>query len=183
MGLLIRFSRRPFQDAPRLAIKLINRNLRIGLDKTYSQVCNLNEWHKVNVTFFRACFSDKPHRRSNESEHTRTQTNCDCTHKVRFRRKYALFRALSHNGFCDAPFARHYCAYDGMDFHTSDNVYSCVILTRHYCIHNDMDFMSRNTRYNAGDFSVSLLHIWWHWFHGASCRVFWRAFWRLTYAL
>ena len=89
--LLIRFSRRPFHDVPLLAIKLISENLRILLDKTYPKVCNSNECHKVNVTFFRACFTDKPHRRSNESEHIRTETNCYCTRKVRFSRKYALF--------------------------------------------------------------------------------------------
>ena len=91
-----------------LAIKLISENLRILLDKTYPKVCNSNEWHKVKATFFRACFTDKPHRRSNESEHTRTETNCDCTRKVRFSRKYALFAHFPHNGFGDAPFARHY---------------------------------------------------------------------------
>ena len=86
-------------------------------------------------TFFRACFSDKPHRRSKEREQDRTETNTTCTRKVRFRLKCALFCALSHNGFGDAHFARNYCAY------------------------NDMDFMSRDTRYNVGDFGVSLLRI------------------------
>lgn len=82
-----------------LAIKLINRNLRIGLDKTYQQVCNRNEWRKVNVTFFRACLHDKSHRRSNEREQIRTETNTTCTRKVRFRLKYALFRAFTAYGF------------------------------------------------------------------------------------
>ena len=41
-----------------------------------------------------------------------------------------------HNGFGDALLARNYCAYKGMEF------------------------MARNTRYNAGDFGVSLLRIW-----------------------
>ena len=46
-----------------------------------------------------------------------------------------------------------------MDFRTSDNVYNGVILTRQYCAYNDMDFVSRNTRYDAGDFGVSLLRL------------------------
>ena len=92
---LIRFSRRPFQVAPLLAIKLISKNLRIRLDKTYPKVCNSNEWHKVKDTFFRAHLQDKSHRRSNESEHIRKETNCDCTRKVRFSWKYALFCAFT----------------------------------------------------------------------------------------
>ena len=47
-----------------------------------------------------------------------------------------------------------------MAFRTSDNVYNCVILTRHYCDYNGVAFVARNTRYNAGDFGVSLLRIW-----------------------
>ena len=46
-----------------------------------------------------------------------------------------------------------------MDFHSRDNTYNGVILTRQYCAYNDMAFVSRNTRYNAGDFGVSLLRI------------------------
>ena len=63
------------------------------------------------------------------------------------------FAHLPHNGFGDALFARNYCAYNGMAFRTSDNVYNCVILTRHYCACNGMAFVSRNTRYDAGDFA------------------------------
>ena len=46
------------------------------------------------------------------------------------------FAHFTHNGFDDALLARRYCAYNGMEF------------------------MARNTRYNAGDFGVSLLRIW-----------------------
>ena len=60
----------------------------------------------------------------------------------------------------DALLARNYCAYKGMAFRTSDNVYNCVILTRHYCDYNGVAFVARNTRYDAGDFGVSLLRIW-----------------------
>ena len=70
------------------------------------------------------------------------------------------FAHLPHNGFGDALLARNYCAYNGMAFRASDNVYNCVILTRHYCAYNDMAFVSRNTRYDAGDFVVSLLRLW-----------------------
>ena len=70
------------------------------------------------------------------------------------------FAHFPHNGFGDALLARNYCTYNGTAFRTSDNVYNCVILTRHYCAYNDMAFMSRNTRYDAGDFGVSLLRIW-----------------------
>ena len=77
------------------------------------------------------------------------------------------FVHFPHNGFGDAPFARHYWAYDGMDFHARDNTYNGVIMTRHYCTYNDMAFVSRNTRYNAGDFGVSLLRPWWRGFYGA----------------
>ena len=70
------------------------------------------------------------------------------------------FAHFSHNGFGDAQKARNYCAYNGASFRTSDNVYNGVILTRHYCAYNGMMFNVSNTRYNAGDFGVSLLHIW-----------------------
>ena len=93
------------------------------------------------------------------------------------------FAHFPHNGFCDAPFARHYWAYDGMDFHSRDNTYNGVILTRHYCAYNDMAFVSRNTRYNAGDFGVSLLRLLWRGLYGALCRVFWRYFLRRKYVL
>ena len=67
------------------------------------------------------------------------------------------FAHFPRNGLGDALLARNYCAYNGMAFRASDNVYNCVILTRHYCACNDMAFVSRNTRYDAGDFGVSLL--------------------------
>ena len=70
------------------------------------------------------------------------------------------FAHFPHNGFGDAPFARDYCAYNGMAFHARDNTYNGVILTRHYGDYNDMAFVARNTRYNAGDFGVSLLRLW-----------------------
>ena len=81
------------------------------------------------------------------------------------------FAHFPHNGFGDAPFARHYWAYDGMDFHARDNTYNDVILTRHYCAYNGMMFNVSNTRYDAGDFGVSLLRIWCRWFYGALLRV------------
>ena len=93
------------------------------------------------------------------------------------------FAHFPHNGFCDAPFARHYWAYDGMDFHSRDNTYNGVILTRHYCAYNDMAFVSRNTRYNAGYFGVSLLRLLWRGLYGALYRVLWLAFLRSAYAL
>ena len=92
--------------------------------------------------------------------------------KFAFAENMHYFAHFTHNGFCDAPFARHYCAYDGMDFHTSDNVYNCVTLTLHYCAYNGMAFTARNTRYNVGDFVVSLFWLLWRGFYGASCRVF-----------
>ena len=70
------------------------------------------------------------------------------------------FAHLPHNGFYDAQKERNYCAYNGMTSDASDNVYNCVILTRHYCACNGMAFVARHTRYDAGDFVVSLLHIW-----------------------
>lgn len=69
------------------------------------------------------------------------------------------FAHFPHNGFCDAPFARHYWAYDGMEFHARYNAYNGVIMTRHYFTYNCMAFVSRDTRYNAGDFGVSLLRV------------------------
>ena len=69
------------------------------------------------------------------------------------------FAHFPHNGFGDAPFARNYCAYNGMAFHARDNTYNGVILTRHYCDYNVVAFVARNTRYNAGDFGVSLLRL------------------------
>ena len=79
--------------------------------------------------------------------------------KFAFAENMRYFAHFPHNGFCDAPKARHYCAYNCMAFRTSDNVYNGVILTRHYCAYNNMAFVSRNTRYNAGDFGVSLLRL------------------------
>ena len=79
--------------------------------------------------------------------------------KFAFAENMRYFAHFSHNGFGDALLARNYCAYNGMAFRTSDNVYNCVILTRHYCACNGMAFVSRDTRYNAGDFGVSLLRL------------------------
>ena len=73
--------------------------------------------------------------------------------KFVFTKNTPYFAHFQHNDFRDAPFARNYCAYNGMAFRTSDNVYNCVILTRHYCACNGMAFVSRNTRYDAGDFA------------------------------
>ena len=73
--------------------------------------------------------------------------------KFAFAENMRYFAHFPHNGFGDAPKARHYCAYNCMAFCTSDNVYNGVILTRHYCVYNNMAFVSRNTRYNAGDFA------------------------------
>ena len=80
--------------------------------------------------------------------------------KFVFIKNTPYFAHFPHNGFCDALLARNYCAYNGMAFCTSDNVYNCVILTRHYCDYNGVAFVARNTRYDAGDFGVSLLRIW-----------------------
>ena len=80
--------------------------------------------------------------------------------KFVFSENTPYFHAFLHNGFGDALFARNYCAYNGMAFRTSDNVYNCVILTRHYCDYNGVAFVARNTRYDAGDFVVSLLRLW-----------------------
>ena len=86
------------------------------------------------------------------------------------------FAHFPHNGFGDALLAHNYCAYNCVWLTAHDNAYNVVILTRNYCAYNGMAFVARHTRYDAGDFVVSLLHIWWHWFHGASYRVSWRAF-------
>ena len=80
--------------------------------------------------------------------------------KFVFSENTPYFHAFLHNGFGDALLARNYCAYNGMAFRTSDNVYNCVILTRHYCDYNGVAFVARNTRYDAGDFVVSLLRLW-----------------------
>ena len=47
-----------------------------------------------------------------------------------------------------------------MDFRARYNAYSGVILTRYYCAYNYMAFVARHTRYDAGDFGVSLFGIW-----------------------
>ena len=70
------------------------------------------------------------------------------------------FAHFPRNGFGDAPFARQYCAYSDTAFNARYNEYNGVILKRHYCDCNDMAFVSRNTRYDAGDFGVSLLRLW-----------------------
>ena len=80
--------------------------------------------------------------------------------KFAFAENMRYFAHFSHNGFGDALLARNYCAYNGMAFHARYNAYSGVILTRHYCDYNGVAFVARNTRYNAGDFCVSLLRIW-----------------------
>ena len=158
--MLIRFSRRPFQVAPLLAIKLINRNLRIGLDKHYSQVCNRNEWHKVNVTFFAPVSRiSRTDDRTKENIHERKRIAIAHAKFVLAENTH-YFAHFPHNGFGNALLARNYCAYNGMAFRTSDNVYNGVIMARHYCAYNDMAFVSRNTRYDAGDFGVSLLRLW-----------------------
>ena len=77
--------------------------------------------------------------------------------KFAFAENMRYFAHFSHNGFDDALLARNYCAFNGMAFRTSDNVYNCVILTRHYCGYNVVAFVARNTRYYAGDFVGSLL--------------------------
>ena len=70
------------------------------------------------------------------------------------------FAHFPNNGFRDASFARHYCAYNYMDFRACYNTHNGVILTHYYCAYNGMAFVARNTRYDAGDFVVSLLRIW-----------------------
>ena len=47
-----------------------------------------------------------------------------------------------------------------MNFHARYSAYSGVILTRRYFTYNGMDFIVRNTRFNVGDFGVSLLWLW-----------------------
>ena len=79
--------------------------------------------------------------------------------KFAFAENTHYFARFPNNGFSDATFARHYCAYDGMDFHARDNRYNGVILTRNYCAYNGVTFVSLNTRYNVGDFCVSPLRI------------------------
>ena len=61
------------------------------------------------------------------------------------------FAHFQHNGFHDAPFARHYCAYNGAYFNARYNAYNGVTLTRHYCAYNGMTFVARHMRYDAGD--------------------------------
>lgn len=56
--------------------------------------------------------------------------------KFAFAENTPYFAHLWHSAYYDVPFARHYCA------------------------HNGMAFMSRDTRYNVGDFVVSLLRVW-----------------------
>ena len=94
--------------------------------------------------------------KENKAELKRTQP---AHAKFAFAENTHYFAHLWHSAYSDAPFARNYCAYDGMDFHARDSAYNGVILTRNYCAYNEMDFMSRNTRYNTGDFDVSLLRL------------------------
>lgn len=80
--------------------------------------------------------------------------------KFAFAKNRHCFAHFTHNGFDDALFARHNCANDGTPFHSRYSAYDGVILTRRYCAYNYMDFISRNTRFNIGDFGVSLLWLW-----------------------
>ena len=93
------------------------------------------------------------------------------------------FAHFPHNGFRDALLARNYCAYSYTAFNARYNTYNGVILTRHYCDYNGMMFNASNTRYDVGDFVVSLLWLWWRGFCVALYRVWWRAFLRSAYAL
>ena len=68
------------------------------------------------------------------------------------------FAHFPHNGFGNALLARNYCAYNGMAFCTSDNVYNGVILTRQYCAYNNMALVARSTRYQAGDLRIDIAH-------------------------
>ena len=110
------------------------------------------------------------------------------------------FAHLPHNGFGDALLARNYCAYNGMAFRTSDNVYNCVIMTRHYCAFGDADFTARycafsdtnlscsycryngawfcalDMRYVVASFGIPLYRQSWRAILGALCRVLWLAF-------
>ena len=97
--------------------------------------------------------------RKKENIHERKRT-LPLHAKFVFTENTHYFAHFSHNGFGNAHLARHYCAYNGMTFDASDNVYNCVILTRRYCAYNGMSFVARHTRYDAGDFGVSLLRIW-----------------------
>ena len=73
----------------------------------------------------------------------RTEANkTESKRKLTVHAKFVLaenthyFAHFPRNGFGDALLARNYCAYNGMAFRTSDNVYNCVILTRNYCDYN-----------------------------------------------
>ena len=158
--MLIRFSRRPSQGGLELAIKIISKNLRIGLDKTYHHVCNRNELHKVNVTFFFAPVSliSRTDERTKENILERKRT-------LPLHAKFVLtenrhyFAHFPHNGFGNAHLARHHCAYYDTSFHERYNAHNGVTLTLRYCAYNGMDFVSRNTRYNVGYFGVSSLRL------------------------
>ena len=68
--------------------------------------------------------------------------------------KYERIRiAIVHAKFAFAE-NRHYFA------HLRNGAYSDAHFARHYCAHNGIDFMMRNTRFNVGDFVVSLLRVW-----------------------
>ena len=61
--------------------------------------------------------------------------------------------AIAHAKFVLAE-NTHYFA------HFPHNGFGNALLARNYCAYNDMAFVSRNTRYDAGDFGVSLLRLW-----------------------
>ena len=80
--------------------------------------------------------------------------------KFAFSENTPYFSHLLHSAYSDVHFTRHYCAYYGMNFHARYSAYSSVILTRLHCAYNGMAFVARHTRFNAGDFGVSLLRVW-----------------------
>ena len=92
--------------------------------------------------------------KSNKDERKRT---LPVHAKFAFSENRHYFAHLRNGAYSDAQNARHYCAYYGMNFHARYSAYSGVILTRRYFTYNGMDFIVRNTRFNVGDFGVSLL--------------------------
>ena len=79
--------------------------------------------------------------------------------------------AYRYCAFGDADFMSRYCKFNDTNF-------SC-----RYCRYNGAWFCVRNCRCNVVDFGVPLQRQSWRAVIGALYRVWWRAFWRPTYAL
>ena len=79
--------------------------------------------------------------------------------------------AYRYCAFCDADFTSLYCAF-------SDATFSF-----RYFRYNGAWFCMGNCRCNVVDFGVPLQRQSWRAIIGALCRLWWRAFWRPTYAL